>query len=89
MRAKVWTCDRCGATVSASDRAMVHDEDFGWMEHGCFSPAPPDGWQVLDSESAQPLDVCPECLTDAERADILLGDIELTHETDCIFGADA
>jgi ribosomal protein L37AE/L43A len=67
MKRVTWTCDRCGVTV-AVDRAMLTGEVFG--------AAAAQGWSELwDAERRT--DVCPGCLTDRERADALLDEIEI------------
>lgn len=77
MKSTVWACDRCGTTVDAPYELLALCDE----EHppGAFvlrsRPHDPPGWvEFIDDEPAT--DVCPDCLTDGERIDQLLHEVE-------------
>jgi hypothetical protein len=72
----VWTCDRCGVTTEAP-REIVTVEDWGCaVERGMAGKA--SGWrEFMRAETVE--DVCPRCVSDLERADQLLAEVEADH----------
>jgi hypothetical protein len=72
-----WMCDRCGSTIEVPEQFIICED---------FSPKAlrhePDEWRTLsgwaefaDNESV--IDVCPGCITDSERADLLFSEAEV------------
>ena len=72
----IWKCDRCASAIererdvvvlahSGSPRAVRNPQD----------ETHPEGWEEYANDETV-IDVCPNCLTDEERADSVLREVE-------------
>ena len=64
-RGRVWTCDRCQRTVEPQSRPLTK-ADLGLRSLGDMWPEL-RGWESL-MNGLDVQDVCPNCVTAAERA---------------------
>jgi hypothetical protein len=69
-----WTCDRCRGVEYVDSEVVIVEE---WRRAVRKEPrgGSPDGWRSYANDTAVE-DVCPGCLTDEERVDVLLKEIE-------------
>ena len=76
MRTTEWRCDRCGRTNLRIPQTIVIATDHkpAAIRADFVEDLPPD-WQSFASDD-EITDACPDCLTDDERTDRLLGEIE-------------
>lgn len=68
MRTTTWTCDRCGSTAITSESDAINTEGDANVD-----PGAPLGWrEYWQDGELDAIDVCPNCVTDEERANDLL-----------------
>jgi hypothetical protein len=70
-----WTCDRCRGVEYVDSEVVIVEEWGPSAVRKEPSGNSPDGWRSYASDTAVE-DVCPGCLTDEERVDIVLTEIE-------------